>query len=107
MIESGHDEVKYSKERYQPTVCCSLIVTGFKIKDLSYHHLSGQLDWKTKSSSSSRLSQSPSHIRYIRSSTPGAKDFSLLQRAKFTGGFFLLGRDSCLIVRCPMRSENV
>ena len=56
-----------------------------------------------------RLSQSPSRIRYIRSSTPGAKDFSFLQRAKFTytGEFFLLGRDSCLIVRCPMRSENV
>ena len=54
-----------------------------------------------------RLSQSPSHIRYIRSSTPGVKDFSLLQRAKFTGGFSLLGRDSCLFVRCPMRSENV
>ena len=52
------------------------------------------------------FSQCPSHIRYIRSSTPGAKDFSLLQRAKFTGGFFLLGRDSCLIVRCPMRSED-
>ena len=46
-----------------------------------------------------RLSQSPSHIRFIRSSTPGAKDFSLLQRAKFTGGFFLLGRDSCVILR--------
>ena len=54
-----------------------------------------------------RLSQSPSHIHCIRSSTPGTKDFSLLQRAKFTGGSFLLGRDSCLIVRCPMRSEIV
>ena len=54
-----------------------------------------------------RLSQSPLHIRYIWSSTPGVKDFSLLQRAKFTGGFFLQGRDSCLIVYCPMRNENV
>ena len=53
------------------------------------------------------LSQSPSHIRYIRSSTPAVKDFSLLLRAKFTGGFFLLEHDSCLIVRCPMRSGHV
>ena len=54
----------------------------------------------------SRLSQSLSHIRHIRSSTPGAKDFSLLQRAKFTGGKILLGSDSCSIMCCPMRSKN-
>ena len=35
------------------------------------------------------------------------KDFSLLQCTKFTGGFFLLGRDSYFIVRCLLRSEIV